>query len=98
MRFSYRYQKMPMDFSGTRLLEVFVVDGKEQLSWGFLNYDTVTLEGKHYLLPDGKLIVLLLITKNHLWTTIRTWNEGKEKYYREMRGKQINIFLEEVNR
>lgn len=90
---------MPLNFNETRLLQVFICDRKE-LGELFVNYDTAYNEG-FYELPKGKLIVLLLQSLNGvifdpLWTTIRRWTPQKEKYYREIIGKEVDIIVNEV--
>lgn len=83
-------------FFNSKLIGLFVVDDKNALSKEFLEYDTKTVEGNYYNLPDNKkLMVLLLLTDNHLWTTIRTWNFDKEFYYRTIIGKSLKIDIEE---
>ena len=91
MRFSHNYVKTPINTEDTRILEVFIVFNKDELSKVFLEYDTKTISGINYKLPSGKLMIILLISKNILWTTIRSWNPEKEKYYKSLRGKEIPI-------
>ncbi len=102
MKFSHLYGKMPLSelLDETILLEVFTAY-KDELHPLFIDYDTKYFDTKpvwgttgNYRLPDGKLLVLLLITRNHLWTTIRSWNEDKEKYYRGLRGKVVPVDIE----
>jgi len=88
---------MPDVVNSTKVLEVFIVNNKEELSNNFLEYDTKTTNGLNYKLPSGKLIVVLLISKTVLWTTIRSWTKEKEKYYRDMRGKFIPVRIESGN-
>ena len=91
IRFSHTYDKMPADFSVSRLLEVFVVD-RDDLCEGFVGYDTsYGTEGDMYPLPKGKLIVLLLMARDsmELWTTIRRCTPSKLKYYSGMRGSFV---------
>lgn len=92
----------------TKLLEVFVTM-KSELSDGFIKYDTeiktfqdptstFITPKKYYKLPNGKLLILLLTTSNmmgefNLWTTCRSWNSEKEKYYRALRGKEVKIVM-----
>lgn len=94
IRFSHVYRKMPSNISGnnrtTKLLEVLLTT-KENLSQDFIQYDTVTIHDDHYPLPSGRLIVLLLITDNQLWTTIRRFTQDKYEYYRNLRGQMVNI-------
>lgn len=96
MKFSHKYLKMPVSLLGTRVLEVFCVDDKHSLSKEFLEYDTTTINHDHYNLPGGKLIVILLLTGTHLWTTIRSWSFEKELYYIGLRGKLVTINVEVI--
>ena len=77
----------------TMLLQVLTCD-RADLSEDFVKYDTAywKMDGlKYYELPQGKLIILLLLTEKFLWTTLRSWDQGKEKYYRSKVGKKIEI-------
>lgn len=112
IRFSHRYEKMPdkINEKETLLLEV-LQSSKKELSDNFIRYDTGYCEKsffeddelnfKQYSLPDGKLIILILITycgeftKPFLWTTCRRWTAKKEQYYRALRGQQIRIEIKE---
>lgn len=97
IKFSHLYDKMPIDPSPSTLLEVFVVNN--DLSDGFVNYDTQMSGGGKYRLPNGQKLVLLLQNRDGvLWTTIRRHTSCKERYYREIRGSIVNIVVEEKNR
>lgn len=97
IKFSHSYTKMPDNSSPSTLLEVFVVD--DDLSDGFINYDTQIVDGGKYNLPRGKKLVLLLQNRDDiLWTTIRRHTSCKERYYREIRGSVMSIVVEEKNR
>lgn len=98
IRFSHQYIKMPADTGDTYLLEVLRTK-RSDLHDIFVNYDTEYDKG-WYELPDGELIVLLLLSyvpnasggnDAILWTTTRTWSPGKEKYYRALRGFPVKI-------
>lgn len=96
IKFSNRYTKMPDNPSPSTLLEVFVVD--DDLSDGFVEYDTRILNGGKYKLPKGqKLVLLLQNTNGVLWTTIRRCTPYKLRYYREIRGSDVNIKIEKKN-
>lgn len=101
MIFSHIYTKMPKKVQeGTektaKLLEVLITS-KKDLSKEFIEYDTRTIEGDHYKLPEGKLIVLLLLSssiewdRGELWTTVRQWTPDKELFYKSLRGTQVPI-------
>jgi hypothetical protein len=88
---------MPDNTSPSTLLEVFVVD--DDLSDGFVEYDTRILNGGKYKLPKGQKLVLLLQNMDGvLWTTIRRYTSCKLRYYRDIRGADVNIKIEKKNR
>ena len=101
IKFSHLYTKMPFDREKTQLLEVLIADKKE-LSKEFIRYDTHIDGGREYNLPEGKLIVLLLFSLQEdsmaweLWTTVRRRTPEKEKYYRSLRGQNVEIVIEEL--
>ena len=101
IRFSHRYRKMPTDedlAKGTVLVSIQSLE-KESLHPNFLNYDTsygdidIFGDSKHYPLPEGRVLLLLLLTNKHLWCTIRSYTPGKEAYYYSMVGKPIEIVI-----
>jgi len=98
IKFSHRYYKMPQNVENysTVLLEAFRVLHSD-LSDFFLVYDT-KYPGGEYPLRNGEMIVLLLMTQleDHvcLWTTIRTYNPGKWRYYQGIRGEPVRIIIE----
>ena len=95
IKFSHHYTKMPEDVNDTRLLEV-IQTSRSALHDDFVNYDTEYDKG-WYTLPDGEVIILLLVSYGtfapyiSLWTTIRRWTPEKESYYRALRGQQVKI-------
>jgi hypothetical protein len=95
IKFSARYRKMPEHFDNTMLLAVFRVD-RSQLSSPFVEWDTEYADRSgHFQLSSGsKFLVLLLLTENQLWTTIRAaWPPEKEEYYRSHIGEHVEIEL-----
>lgn len=91
IRFSHIYDKFPIGYGVSRLLEVFVVD-RDDLHEEFIQYDTAYgTEGKNYPAPDGKLIVMLLQTRdnNELWTTMRRCYPSKLEYYLGLIGSYV---------
>lgn len=105
IKFSHRYAKMPEIVDDTKLIEVFSTKYRDLSDW-FRVYDTEYDIG-YYELPRGELLVLMLISREpnaaggsneHLWTTIRRRTPEKEAYYRSMRGKQVNIVIEEATK
>lgn len=93
MNFTHKYNKMPIFLGQTKVIEIFTVESKNKLSRDFLIYDTLNTKGEYYNLPEGKLIVILLLTNNFLWTTIRSYKY--ELYFRGLIGKYINIQVRE---
>lgn len=106
IKFSHRYRKMP-DFERFKkhlVAEIFLVRDKKDLSDYFRMMDTIYLQDGHakeYPLPDGPLIIILLISfpevgfERFIWTTIRRWTPQKESYYRGIRGKDVEIEIKE---
>lgn len=97
IRFSHRYEKMPAYLYHTKLMQVFVSDSAA-LSPLLINYDTIYLDHgiyRHYELPKGKVLVLVLITGHTgtVWTTIRRWTPKKEAYYTGLTGQEVTIAI-----
>jgi len=99
--FSHQYVKIPSgpDSLTAQLIGVFRTDFGD-LCNQFIEYDTryISKEGKveHYPLPThGPALMLLLKTNDWLWTTVRPWNEGKERYYRDMLNEEVRIIVKE---
>ena len=95
IRFSHVYDKFPVGHEVSKLLEIFVADSKD-LHDGFVEYDTAFGEdGENYLLPRGKLIVMLLQTRDDkaLWTTMRRCTPSKLKYYSGLRGSYVKCVV-----
>jgi len=99
IKFSHLYRKL-LDESndmveGAYLLEVLVVELAE-LSAAFLDYDT---DGGRFALPKrGKYMMLIFkkphedhVCAYHLFTTLRRWTAEKERYYRGLIGKPIDV-------
>jgi hypothetical protein len=87
----------------TYLIGVSFADMKT-LPQEFVDWDTLYGENnelKHYELPKGMVMVLLLFTikpnpdsREVLWTTIRRWTPDKETFYLNLIGKEVGICLE----
>ena len=96
IKFSHRYLKMPfgLSFTKTLLVNVSIVN-LEDLPKEFIDYDTRYNIGKAlYPLPKkGKYMVLLLLTGNEIWTTIRRWTPRKFDYYKGLIGQEVKIKL-----
>ena len=102
IKFSHKYLKMPFfvedDDKETILIQIFVCE-KKDLSEDFIDYDTEyndeNGEFKNYLLPEGKLIVLVLHTEgmHGFWTTLRRATPDKERYYRSLIGSRVKIII-----
>lgn len=97
IKFSHKYFKMPEPIQSglcnTAQLLAVLNTTKDQLKGEFINYDTLAVTGDKYELPEGRLMVLLLLS-SELWTTVRRWTPEKEKYYRSNIG---NLFEIEIN-
>ena len=98
LKFDHNYAKMPEDVSKTCLLEV-IKTHSDKLHDVFKVYDTEH-EGGYYQLPDGDLLLLILISyeKNILggynemiWTSLRRYTEEKEVYYKSEIGHEIEV-------
>lgn len=61
---------------------------------------------KYYELPRGDILILILQATREIWdgerliyqisglfTTIRRWTPEKEKYYKSLRGQQVEIII-----
>jgi len=105
IKFSHIYYKMPLTIEHykTIVLDVFVTD-LDKLPSEFLKYDTAywnekKLRTEHYKFNFKKAIVIVLFstykypiyTDRRIWTTIRRWTEQKERYYKELIGKEVMI-------
>jgi len=95
IRFSHPYSKLPPNPDPSTLLEVLTADRDDLHRW-FIEYDTHIIGGGHYSPPTGKLIMLLLQScDGELFTTIRRFTPEKHAYYKRLRGKPVNIVVEE---
>lgn len=98
IKFSHIYNKFPPNWNteATMLLQVFITDKKE-LSEDFIRYDTgyatFAKAAEYYPLPEGKLLVLMLLTGKNLWQTIRRYTPEKEAYYKSLQGRAIEIVV-----
>lgn len=100
IKFIHDYYKIPAKFRGTNtyILGLQVCELRD-LPDAFIFWDT-RYGNKNYILPKGKLMIITLFTYNEgaalsqLWTTIRRWTSKKEKYYRGLIGKEVEIIIE----
>lgn len=98
IKFSNEYYKIPtISLKGTVLLQVLKTHFNE-LSEDFIIYDTSYFDVekrtiRRYPLPKTDLLILLLKTKDKLWTTIRRWTPRKEIYYRKLMGCEVDILV-----
>lgn len=95
IKFSHRYKKMPRVLEGTYISEVTKVHFRD-LTKEFVLADTETVDGQFYPLSQGWLLKIDLWTNGFKWQTLRPWNSEKEKYYRSLRGQEVQILIEEV--
>lgn len=100
IKFSHTYFKMPFaPGAGVRALLVQVLRVKRaDLAPEFIRYDTEYRAGdggtEQYPLTAREYLLLLLVTNGRLWTTLRSWDKEKEKYYRGLVGEQFDIVVE----
>lgn len=109
IRFSHRYLKMHQNANVMLpkyavLLDLYVTNAKD-LHPVFVEYDTKYYEcldkivWKNYKLPEGKVMVLLLLTDMRtsmmMWTTIRRHTEAKHAYYRQLVGETFEIVVDD---
>jgi hypothetical protein len=99
IKFSHQYRKFVKDelYGTVVLLDVRVVDLKD-LSKAFLDYDTFywTRKGNegHYPLKEGLYLLLFFRSEYYIgFTTLRSWNEKKEKYNRENIGSEFKVVI-----
>jgi hypothetical protein len=93
IKFSHRYKKMPPYFKSTYISDVEKKNYMD-LTEEFIKSDTEIAGGGFYELPLGELLIIKLYTDGHEWQTIRSWNPEKEKYYRSIIGKEVEIKIE----
>jgi hypothetical protein len=99
IRFSKPYDKLPilegLDYpKKAELLQVIRVH-HDDLAQPFIQYDTEVNGVRAWNLPRTHLLLLILATNTpagmELFTTLRSWNEEKEKYYRTNVGTEFDI-------
>lgn len=105
IRFSHKYYKMPtqeaIEKGKHTLIGIQIHEDIYKLPEEFLHYDASFWNGKEteeYPIPLGKGIVIFIFTcyesENKVWTSIRRWTPWKEKYYRDLKGKEVEIVIE----
>lgn len=97
--FDRQYVKFPGGLnSGDEVFILEVLNAKfEDLSRFFLSVDTQTFDGNNYNFPKtGDALVLLLLYKTELFTTIRKHTPVKEFEYRSLRGSNIKVIIKNV--
>ena len=91
------YVKFPTRLnSGDDVYLLEVLNAKfEDLSPKFICIDTSTFDGDNYKLPKtGDALVLFLLYKTELFTTIRTHSPVREHEYRSLRGSWLKVKIE----
>jgi len=63
-----------------------------ELSEDFIDYDT-RYKGGQYKLATVRLILLIFKAKHGIFTTLRTWEPEKQRYYQMAHGKIFDIIL-----
>lgn len=100
IKFSHKYYKIPDGALAAMLTDIIIVN-LEDLSPKFIQYDTAYWDDgevgvKSYPLPKkGKYMMLMLVSRLTLFTTLRRWTPQKEKYYRSLIGQEVEIVIEE---
>ena len=99
--FSHRYNKLNgiKTDSCVNLIDVLYIPNINQLSKNFIDYDT------SYCDENGKVLFwnlkfgipyLLLFFEDEnglLFTTLRPWTEGKERFYRRSIGRNFTVLF-----
>jgi hypothetical protein len=85
----YKFADAKLPFKAV-LVQCFKIHYRD-LSKCFIAYDTTYDEGE-YPLPKTDLIVLLLMFEDKkLFTTIRSFNPEKWKYYKSLEGEEVEL-------
>lgn len=101
IKFSHLYRKLATAFEEeppehATLLQVLKVK-KSELSQLFIQYDSLYYEeeeAKFYSIPDGDLILLLFLSeKGQLFSTLRSYNDEKWKYYSGLVTKHFDVLV-----
>lgn len=99
IKFSHEYQKFPVGWQTSLLLDVIPIK-LESLSEPFRNWNTSYKEDgliNHYPLPSkGDYMMLMLISQSGngcLWTTIRRQTDSKLAYYKSHIGEIVTCLL-----
>ena len=94
--FDTRYLKLPGGLnSGDEVILLEVLNAKfEDLHPSFLCVDSASFTDKKYEFPKtGDALVLLLLYKTEMFTTIRNHTPVKEFEYRQSRGSTIKVII-----
>jgi len=79
-----------------KLLSVFNISNKSQLSDSFIEYDT----DMDYDIEENVQLLLLLFLKpstnnsKNVFATVRIWSDEKERFYQNQIGNDFNIIIE----
>ena len=106
IKFSHRYKKMPAD---VELYESFVrsveIKHYNDLTSEFIKYDT-EYDGGFYPLPKTKLLIVVIWSGRKIsetereateWTTVRRWTLEKERWYKSLIDKEVNIIIKQID-
>ncbi len=87
IKFSHNYFKLIGAKSTAKLLQV-ITTNKKVLSKEFIEYDTKYYRVVnnqqvigHYMLPQGKVLLLIFKSDGVVFTNVRMWTQEKENYY-----------------
>jgi hypothetical protein len=97
IKFNHVYDKIPESaYGGKTYLVGAMRCRKGDFAKRFIDYDT-KFGKRFYLLPEGELILLMLLTTSGkdstLWTTLRKWDPEKERYYNKALNEQIEFVI-----
>lgn len=96
IKFNHRYINMPygVEYLTTWVTDVKVVELRD-LTPEQIKNNTQTIQGLSYPLSIGRKIVVCLwsdaIPQPIQWQTIRSWDDGKELYYKSLIGEEVKI-------
>ncbi len=82
--------------TSAKLISVFNISDKSQLSNSFIEYDT----DMDYEIEENVPLLMLIFLKpssnnaKNVFATIRNWSEEKESFYKDQIGKEFTVAIE----
>jgi hypothetical protein len=96
IKFSNFYKKLPTNTNGKIAVLMYATEielGK-QVGW-FLDYDTTTIGGSNYQLPQvGRYILLLFLCEGTIFTTLRRSTPEKLRHYFTKVSQEFKVVVE----